>query len=299
MNNLTIQEVARRSPDLVSGQKYIRAAALLWWICLAGLGHPNYQQAWDSHRSGSGCPVCAKLAVAAFHRHSIDEVADRCPDLAPGQTYVGCEEPLLWKCPAGLGHPNYPQSYISHSQGHGCPECARLTWGASQRLTIEKIAERCSDLIPGQSYINNHSPLLWKCPVGHPDYEQIYNSHQNGRGCPECAYLKKGASQRLSIEQITKNYPELVPGQAYTNSNMQLWWKCVAGLGHPNYLQIYYSHQAGQGCPRCGKYKSENGEFGSHPECSVMNYLADLDIPYAHDGRYNGDARHRWDVMPL
>ncbi len=64
-----------------------------------------------------------------------------------------------------------------------------------------------------------------------------------------------------------------------------------------------YRHNITKGLSTsCGcmvQQQAENGDWGSKPECFVMNYLSDLEIPYKHDGRYDHGTHHRWDFAPI
>jgi hypothetical protein len=180
---------------------------------------------------------------------TIEQIVRDYPDLVPGQTYVNNAEKLQWKCLAGLKHPDYPQSYKNHSHGNRCPVCA-----CRAPITIEEIASKYPDLVAGQTYVNNEEKLQWECLAGlkHPNYLQRRSRHSSGQVCPICSYIKRGLAKRFTIEEIAANYPEeLVPGQKYVNSKKKLLWRCLAGLGHPDYPQSYAHHSREISCPKC------------------------------------------------
>lgn len=133
---LTIKEAEWKFPDMVKGQAWIGTQAKYWFRCLlpSGTRHPDYKQTYAHHASGQGCPPCGKKRIAAASRLPIEERESRYPDLVPGQVWKDARSNYLFKCLAGLGHPDYLQRF-DHHEGHGCPRCGQIE---TQKANIAK-----------------------------------------------------------------------------------------------------------------------------------------------------------------
>lgn len=69
-------------------------------------------------------------------------------------------------------------------QGTRCSHCAN-----NFRLTIEYIrteVEKEGYKLISEKYVNNHTPLVMKCPKGHITNTIIWNNFKNGSRCPIC-----------------------------------------------------------------------------------------------------------------
>ena len=249
---LTIQEAETRYPDMIKGQTYISINTKYKFLCPI---HVVYEQCFYSHVR-SGCPECGRIKLSKSQSLGIEAAEKRFPDMVKGQSYTNSRAEYLFTCNY---HEPYEQSFDSHSAGHGCPKCADLQSGSSQRLTTKQVYVRYKDLAKGQVYTNCSAKYWFTCPAGHPDYLQQFDSHRVA-GCPVCWQTRQGQSRRLEIKVVEKRFPEMVKGQVYTSSMAKYWYKC--SKGHPDYLQIYGVHASGAGCPACCESRGEKKVAG-------------------------------------
>jgi Zn finger protein HypA/HybF involved in hydrogenase expression len=119
--SLTIEELEKRFPDLVAGQKYKNSFQKLQWKCEQ---HGEYSQAVVNHYIGQRCPECGREITAAAHRLTVEEIEKRFPgELVPKQEYkTNTSQKIQWRC-LKCGH-LYWQSVASHLQGCRCPRCS-------------------------------------------------------------------------------------------------------------------------------------------------------------------------------
>lgn len=60
----------------------------------------------------------------------------------------------------------------------------------------------------------------------------------------------------LTIKEAESRHPDLVKGQIWRGNGTRpprhkMWYRCTAGLDHPNYLQGFSHHDRGHRCPAC------------------------------------------------
>ena len=80
-------------------------------------------------------------------------------------------------------------------------------------------------------YINSASKLRWQCSEKH-EWEMRPNNIRNGQWCPECAYKRNGALNRLSINEmqdIAKTHGGKCLSTEYHDNKTNLEWQCEKG----------------------------------------------------------------------
>jgi very-short-patch-repair endonuclease len=127
-----------------------------------------------------------------------------------------------------------------------------------RKLTIEYIRAMFPDDLISEKYKGGEEKLLWLCLFNskHGCYRQKLHKHLFGQRCPKCWAERRGKSKRLRIQDIEKQFPELVPGQMYVNNRKKLLWRCLKDASHGTYFQTHNSHQQRHGCSLCGRDKT-------------------------------------------
>jgi len=153
----------------------------------------------SNHLKGQGCPKCALLSTASFHRSSTEEFIKKATAVHNGRytygnvEYVGANDPVMVTC---TDHGNFPIVPSGHLNGAGCWDC-----GGSKPLTAEKFIEMAiakhGDRYKYHKviYKNNKTPVLIICP-DHGDFPQTPDAHLVGKGCNRCQNKAEG---RLAI----------------------------------------------------------------------------------------------------
>jgi hypothetical protein len=132
-----------------------------------------------------------------------------------------CDEGHKWSAP------------IAGRQKTGCPICYRKNAGEILRLAKLRpestLAAKRPDLLPLWDFELNKDDtpdtiasrssrkVWWKCPNGHPSYQQVVHEKIRGRGCPLCAVSRYAASRRRGT--IAK-YGSIADGLASTRFSL-------------------------------------------------------------------------------
>jgi len=176
-----LRQVAAERGGKCLSKRYAGLKVKLEWQC--GQGHK-----WMARpvyvKQGTWCPVCSgrmKLTIEQL-REAAAQRGGKC--LAA--EYVNTHTPVLRECAEGHRWEAQPADIRS---GIWCPMCAR-----KHPLTIEEMRElarsrggRCLS----KTYVNNSTPLLWRCAKGHVwrAEPKMVKPTRYGKGtwCPYCA----------------------------------------------------------------------------------------------------------------
>ena len=120
----------------------------------------------------------------------------------------------------------------------------------SRKLSIEEmrqIAEKRGGKCVSETYLNNHTPLLWECKIGHR-WQAPPKNIRRGSWCHSC-----GGSMKLTIEEMRKLAEERggrCLSDVYVNSTTKLVWECSEGH---TWKAVPNSVKCGNWCPKCAK----------------------------------------------
>jgi hypothetical protein len=135
------------------------------------------------------------------------------------------------------------------------------------------------------NYINNRTPVLFKCNINndHGEFWQRPDNHLSGRGCPKCGRDRISEFKKNSEEDIVNRFKEthgdkyiydnFVYNGFHTNSIM----KCKE---HGDFLQSPANHIKGHGCPNCGLLKTLE-----YTRLSLEDFI--IKAIEIHGGKYN------------
>lgn len=136
---------------------------------------------------GHGCLKCAGKEQKTTEEVKA-ELADLRPDVLLLGKYESALKPVLYRF-TGCGH----ECVISTAHiksGRGCPECAKALNGASQRHNNERLQqmldERFGDIEVVGEYVNNTTPILFRCRRCGHEWMARPMDVKASRGCPEC-----------------------------------------------------------------------------------------------------------------
>lgn len=153
--------------------------------------------------------------------------------------YKNNKSKLTWKCEKNHV---WEASYNSISRGRWCPQCA-------VRVTLndcKKIANKNGGLCLSDKYINNKSPLIWKCGKCNYIWSTTYSNVRNGCWCPKCVnkhkkniYFCQKLAQKNGGKCLSKNV---------NHSSDKLLWLCSCGF---KWNSTYGNIKSGSWCPKC------------------------------------------------
>jgi hypothetical protein len=217
------------------------------WKCSC---NHEWEANFDHVKRGQWCPKCAVKKNADKKRDNIQtfhEIARIREGKCLSDNYFNSDSILEFACQEG-----HKWSAIAESikAGTWCPKCAGKITAKESLVLYKKIASEKEGFLLSRKYIDKETKLEWKCKYGHT-WWAVPNSIKQGTWCPECAKLKKGNSQRSTIEefhQIAKERGGECLSEKYENNHSKLEWRCKDG--HV-WSAVPASIKSGTWCPKC------------------------------------------------
>ena len=154
--------------------------------------HGEFEQTPNSHKSGQGCPRCAKNCKLTLEEiiEQLKKVHGEFYDYSLVELdYINDKTNVTILCPE---HGEFEQTPNNHKTGQGCPKCGQIKRSESNTYTTEEVIEQFKkvhgefyiyDLV---EYIGDEVKVKIICPI-HDIFEQTPHAHKNGQGCPDCA----------------------------------------------------------------------------------------------------------------
>lgn len=191
--------------------------------------------------------------------------------------YINSVTKLEWKC-----HNPEHKSWLSNwehtvKRNRWCPQCGVENVTKQNRLLINGL-KKASDFVQSKNgellskeYINNHTPLEWKCHnSNHKPFTLLWSSINRGSWCPECkkeyndSTLKSSSIENKDLTDKNKiildrakRYATTKSGKCLTNFIKKhheiLLWKCKEPLHNQfkgNYSFIVNDQNW---CPQCNQ----------------------------------------------
>ena len=256
-------------------------AKKVWWKCKEG----HSWQATPNNRSRTGCPYCAKIAIA----RGVNDFASENPELLlewdfaknkcdPYKIARGSEKKVWWKCKEGH---SWQAIVNSRVRGRGCPYCTnkKVLVGYNDLFTTrpelkdEWDYELNKNVSPLKVTAGSNKKVWWKCKYCGKSWQAIIYARKNGNGCPDCSAIR-GAQIRLqtmaSKNPLFEHFPDLRDewddeknkkidiSTLTVFSNKEVWWKCKKG--HSFKCSITSRTSRNVGCPYCHGQKVLTGE---------------------------------------
>lgn len=235
--------------------------------------HGIFQQTISKHKSGRGCPKCAKnhkKKKIEFIEQSNKKHNNKY-DYSFVKSLPKLDSIIKIVCPI---HGIFKQNAEYHLQGCGCPKCAKISNADSFETFVKKSnrIHKNKYIYHKDNYINNRTKIKISCPI-HGDFWQTPSSHKQGHGCPKCGNIsKKSLSQQefiLRLKKIFKNCNYNFSQVNYKGCNNKVTIICPKhGIFEKTAHSLLY-RQAG--CPYC---KMSSGEL------KILNFLTKHNIKY-------------------
>lgn len=107
-------------------------------------------------------------------------------------------------------HGEFLQRPNNHLNGKGCPSCGSISSNKERTTRVAVFITKANIIHDSKysyelvDYKNAHTKVKITCK-SHGVYEQVPNSHLQGRGCPACALSEQGWTRTSFKEKCTKN----------------------------------------------------------------------------------------------
>lgn len=179
-----------------------------WWQC--SRGH-KWEAVYNSLGAGHGCPKCSAKRIATLKRRKPTDYHTLAKER--GFVWLGpevCSNSIKtwWQC--NRGH-KWEAAYGNISQGKGCPICAMDIRAEKRRVKpadYHILADERSFTWLGPKVPTVSTKTWWECTRGHK-WEAVYNSIQQGSGCPTCVDCVNGKP----VSQLQKCLHEMLGGE--------------------------------------------------------------------------------------
>jgi very-short-patch-repair endonuclease len=220
--------------------------------------HGDFEQTPAGHSRGSGCCKCAGRMITNQMEFitKANEVHDNFYDYSKVE-YINSSTKVIILCKL---HGDFEQTPNSHAQGSGCPDCGSIKRGKTKTFTYDDFITRANEVhdnlydYSNVAYINSMTKVIITCKL-HGDFEQIPNSHLQGRGCNDCGSIKRSELQLYTINDFiaraneTHNHKYDYSHVEYTGANNDVIIICKI---HGKFNQKPSKHiNCKQGCPIC------------------------------------------------
>lgn len=292
---LTTDEFIRRSKE-AHGEKYDYSKSVYTkWalkICIICPEHGEFWQTAGEHINGKGCRQCGlqknwsnrRPTTESFIQDARKTHGDRYDYTK--SVYVNSETKICITCKE---HGDFWLIPRCHITGTGCDRCADIANGLKKRIGKERFIERARAIHGDKydysevEYVEANKKVRILCPK-HGAFMQTPAHHiGRGDGCPGCKQEHLGKSKIFSTEKFIEE-SRRVHGNKYDYSK-SVYLKARKKITiicpeHGEFSQIASEHMYGQGCPVCGRIKSDEGRKWTLEEFIEKSTKA-------HNGKYD------------
>lgn len=155
----------------------------------------------------------------------------------------------------------FEQFPFNHLKGHGCGTCSGFN--KTNKDIINNLIKKHGNKYDYSlvNYKNYQGLIKIICPK-HGVFEQRYDHHLNGSGCPKCGNIEIGEHTRSNTSEFIKK-SKIIHKDIYDYSLVE-YKKAITKVKikcrtHGIFFQTPNSHLSGSGCPKCvGKNKDTN-----------------------------------------
>jgi len=171
-------------------------------------------------------------------------------------------------------HGSFFMSPNAHKSGHGCSDCAITRRSLSRVKSLKSVIEKFKN-VHGNRY--DYSDVIYKTThtkvdiicKEHGTFKQTPNSHNRGRGCPECDHTKSETTQSCIAAFVETH------GNMYDYSKVQYNGNFspveVICEKHGSFWPTPSNHKQNTVCPKCMTTVSK-------PEIEISEYLESLGV---------------------
>lgn len=151
----------------------------------------------------------------------------------------------------------------------------------SKRLTTEEFVKKAKQIHGNKydyskvEYVNANTKVCIICPE-HGEFWQTPYSHVNGRGCPQCANIKRGETFKISDKEFIKRVIKK-HGDKYDYSNVNyidsITPVIVNCKKHGEFKIAAYRLISGEGCPHCA---NEKRKLSNHTKKTTEVFINEI-----------------------
>lgn len=212
---LHAKELASQHNGKCLSEEYINSSSKLEWKCSKlHIWEATYNQVQSNH----WCPECG--GTKKLNIDTMRHVAKERGGICLSQTYSNVSTPLTWKC--SKGHIWETPYHGVIDAGAWCPVCRDTKNSIND---ARELAQKHNGKCLSTKYINNYTPLLWRCSCGYK-WKAIYANVQQSTWCPYCSYNRDNIE---TMYEVAKERGGKCLSNSYVNSSTKLEWLCKNG----------------------------------------------------------------------
>lgn len=199
--------------------------------------------------------------------------------------YKSSNEKVCIICPE---HNEFWQRPKDHLTGRGCPICGKLTSSKSRLMSNETFISKANEIHKGiydysKTEYNGYNNKVCIICKKHGQFMMTPSHHLNGEGCRECGIVRRSnkntkdreyfIKKAINIHNDNYDYSDLI----YNGSDNLVNIKCKT---HGTFYQIAFNHTRGEGCPECGRLKSNTNN-----RSNIEEFIEKANI--VHNNKYD------------
>lgn len=208
--------------------------------------------------------------------------------------YKSPRQPIEIICPI---HGSFYQRPDTHWKGGICTKCSYILRGKNLKYNKDEFIKESNIKHNNKydyskfEYADCHTKSIIICPI-HGEFLQSAKHHIGGSECQMCARLKANKIQRVKTKlplnefiikanKLHNNYYDYSLVHNYNNIREKL--KIICPI-HGLFEQQGHNHLSGNGCKKCGQYKTRNSERSAN-ETELYNELFKYNNKIVHNDR--------------
>lgn len=226
------------------------------------------------------------------HEEYVAELAIKNPTVEVVGRYVDAKTKIEHHC---LIHDIYWDIKPSDAlRGSGCELCRREKLRNCHKKNTEQYIEEIQkinpSIVPKESYIDSHTPILHECTIHGIEWKVSPTNVLQGSGCYMCKSGK--IRNRLSktheqyVNELKKINSNIEPIEQYKGANTQILHKCL--IDGYQWYATPANMLSGYGCPKCSqRFRRTHDDyvqeaFEINPDIEVIGMFSGLQTPILH-----------------
>lgn len=167
--------------------------------------------------------------------------------------YANSKTKLKWRCTKGHEWEALPSNVL---KGHWCKDCGNERQGRAKAKSIDDaraLGRARGGECLSEEYINNNTPLRWRCGACGHEWEACESSIQQGSWCPKCAGRLAPDEALRELQKLAAKKGGGCLSEQYLGARTKHRWRCAQGH---EWEAVPYSIRAGSWCKKCsGTYR--------------------------------------------
>ena len=245
--------------------QYVNGSTKVTIICPE---HGEFLQSPGTHIQGQGCPKCGMEIAKSSRRKTQEKFIEEAKEVWGDKydyslvKYVNTMTKVDIICKEHGVFSPIPNNFL---RGHGCPECGIILNSINLASNTEEFIAKSRE-IHGDKYDyskvvykNNKTKVTIICPE-HGEFQQMPNSHLEGKGCTKCAQNEISNNEEF-IEKARKIHGDKFDYSLVDYKGNKTKVKIICPT-HGVFEQSPNAHLRGTGCLECsGLRKHTTEEF--------------------------------------